>query len=152
MHQYTILVAPADTKLKEVLLGAMAKRANYQGDAGMDLANLREDFRVPAGTAGTKIPLGYKICVRREINGVWHAWPWAIVVRSSTARTPLRLSNAVGIIDAGYRDEIMAIVDNGSSEDFVLKHGEARFQLVLGDMTPLDPQFCNIVVVNTLPS
>ena len=33
--------------------------------------------------------------------------------RSSTAtKTPLRLANSVGIIDSGYRGEIMAVVDN----------------------------------------
>ena len=31
------------------------------------------------------------------------------------AKTPLRLSNSVGIIDAGYRGEIGALVDNNAS-------------------------------------
>ena len=32
--------------------------------------------------------------------------------RSSIVKTPFRLSNSVGIIDSGYRGEIMAVVDN----------------------------------------
>ena len=32
--------------------------------------------------------------------------------RSSIVKTPFRLANSVGIIDAGYRGEIMAVVDN----------------------------------------
>ncbi len=32
--------------------------------------------------------------------------------RSSIAKTPFRLANSVGIIDAGYRGELMAVIDN----------------------------------------
>jgi dUTPase len=32
--------------------------------------------------------------------------------RSSIVKTPFRMSNSVGIIDSGYRGEIMAVVDN----------------------------------------
>jgi dUTP pyrophosphatase len=32
--------------------------------------------------------------------------------RSSIVKTPFRLSNSVGIIDSGYRGELMAVVDN----------------------------------------
>ena len=32
--------------------------------------------------------------------------------RSSIVKTPFRLANSVGIIDSGYRGEIMAVVDN----------------------------------------
>lgn len=32
--------------------------------------------------------------------------------RSSIVKTPFRLSNSIGIIDSGYRGEIMAVVDN----------------------------------------
>ena len=37
----------------------------------------------------------------------YHLYP-----RSSIVKTPFRLSNSVGIIDSGYRGEIMAVVDN----------------------------------------
>jgi dUTP pyrophosphatase len=35
--------------------------------------------------------------------------------RSSIVKTPFRLANSVGIIDSGYRGEIMAVVDNINS-------------------------------------
>ena len=35
--------------------------------------------------------------------------------RSSIVKTPFRMANSVGIIDAGYRGEIMAVVDNNDS-------------------------------------
>ena len=37
--------------------------------------------------------------------------PYYLYVRSSTGKTPMRLSNQVGIIDTGYRGELMAMVD-----------------------------------------
>ena len=37
--------------------------------------------------------------------------------RSSISKTPLRMSNSVGLIDGGYRGEIMASVDNISDDD-----------------------------------
>ena len=46
--------------------------------------------------------------------------------RSSISKTPLRLCNSVGIIDAGYRGNIMAFVDN-IDEDYDL--GTRLFQL-----------------------
>lgn len=41
--------------------------------------------------------------------------------RSSIVKTPFRLSNSVGIIDSGYRGEIMAVVDNIDSENNDMK-------------------------------
>ena len=41
--------------------------------------------------------------------------------RSSIVKTPFRLSNSVGIIDAGYRGEIMAVVDNIDSANNDMK-------------------------------
>ena len=37
---------------------------------------------------------------------------YMLVPRSSISKTPLRMANSIGIIDAGYRGEIMAAVDN----------------------------------------
>jgi hypothetical protein len=41
--------------------------------------------------------------------------------RSSIVKTPFRLSNSVGIIDSGYRGEIMAVVDNIDSANNDMK-------------------------------
>ena len=45
------------------------------------------------------------------------------------AKTPLRLSNSVGIIDSGYRGNIIGIVDNLSDEDFIVEPGTRLFQI-----------------------
>jgi dUTPase len=41
----------------------------------------------------------------------------------------LRMSNSVGIIDAGYRGNIMAALDNHSDEPYVIKKGTRLFQI-----------------------
>ncbi len=48
-----------------------------------------------------------------------------IFPRSSIGlKTPLRMANSVGIIDADYRGEISAIYENQSDGDYTLKKGE----------------------------
>ncbi|SVA76917.1 uncharacterized protein METZ01_LOCUS129771, partial [marine metagenome] len=43
--------------------------------------------------------------------------------RSSIAKTPLRLCNSIGLIDGGYRGEIMAVVDNIKKESYTVEPG-----------------------------
>ena len=50
--------------------------------------------------------------------------------RSSISKTPLRKSNSIGLIDGGYRGEIMACCDNIKGESYTAKEGERLFQLV----------------------
>ena len=50
--------------------------------------------------------------------------------RSSISKTPLRLCNSIGLIDAGYRGEIIAAVDNIKKESYKINVGERLFQLV----------------------
>jgi dUTP pyrophosphatase len=57
--------------------------------------------------------------------------------RSSIGKTPIRLANAVGLIDVGYRGEIIAIVDNIKTEDYTVEPGQRLFQLVAMDGSPI---------------
>ena len=63
-----------------------------------------------------RAPLGIK-CSMTHFNPVYKKSSgsgsgYYLYPRSSIVKTPFRLSNSVGIIDAGYRGEIMAVVDN----------------------------------------
>ena len=60
-----------------------------------------------------------------------------LVPRSSISKTPLRMANSIGIIDAGYRGEIMAAVDNISDEDYMISPGDRLFQLVHPTLYPI---------------
>ena len=55
-------------------------------------------------------------------------------------KSPLRLANSVGIIDAGYRGNIMGIVDNISQEDFMIEAGSRMFQLCSPILSPISFQ------------
>ena len=93
----------------------------HQGDAGLDLFITKDQVIDPGSTA--KIHLGIS-CENMEMK------PYLLMARSSISKTSLRLSNAVGLIDAGYRGEIMAAVDNIKDSSYRLEKGQRLFQLV----------------------
>ena len=63
--------------------------------------------------------------------------------RSSIIKTPLRLANSVGIIDAGYRGDIIACVDNIKSESYTINKGDRLFQICAGNLEPILFQLVN---------
>lgn len=74
-------------------------------------------------------------------TGIAIALPMAYVVhiypRSSIgAKTPLRLSNSVGVIDSGYRDEIKIIYTNTGTEPFGIEKGDRIAQMCI-DHSPM---------------
>jgi len=72
--------------------------------------------------------------------------PFLILPRSSTgSKTPLRLANSVGLIDAGYRGELLVCVDNVSDFDFIVPEGGLFFQLCAQDYVP----FGKVVLVES---
>ena len=111
-------------------------------DAGFDLYNTESIVSNGCQTiiVDYKIQCAMKVC----INGIERYIGYYLYCRSSTgSKTPLRLSNSVGIIDSGYRGNIKACFDNINinnsdinnsdilvgSNDFVLKQGERYTQL-----------------------
>ena len=63
--------------------------------------------------------------------------------RSSIAKTPLRLCNSIGLIDGGYRGEIMAEVDNIKGEDYTVEPNQRMFQLVAMNGSPISFEIVN---------
>lgn len=103
-------------------------------ESGLDLVT-PQSITVPGNAIGFKIKLGLKCEPFFEDNVVrgFYLYP-----RSSMgSKTPLRLCNSVGIIDASYRGEIMAVVDNISDEDFKIEQGIRLFQLCSPDLSPI---------------
>jgi dUTP pyrophosphatase len=75
----------------------------------------------------------------KKMNISYYLYP-----RSSMgAKTPLRLSNSVGIIDAGYRGNLIGIVDNLSSSDFVIEPNTRLFQICSPVLAPTTFQLVN---------
>ncbi len=93
----------------------------HDGDSGLDLFIINNQIVQSKET----ILLHLGICCE-NLDGL----SYFLMPRSSISKTPLRMSNSIGLIDAGYRGEIMASVDNISDKPFVLNKKERLFQLV----------------------
>jgi dUTP pyrophosphatase len=162
-HEYLNLkIKPLTNKIKELYKN---HGTFHPGDSGLDLFCI-EDITIEPRAYSIKVPLG--ICISAE-NFIGHVHensidPYRYVEnkyeannkylyrqssmylypRSSTGlKTPLRLSNSVGIIDAQYRGELCAILDNVSDKPFEMKKGERYFQLCAGDLRPIKFQLVN---------
>ena len=96
----------------------------HQGDAGLDLYILQNEKFLPGETK--LIHLG--ISCEPEDGRAYYLFP-----RSSISKTPLRLSNSIGLIDGGYRGEIMASCDNIKDFVYEVEKGARLFQLVASD-------------------
>ena len=103
----------------------------HDGDAGIDLFVIEEQT-IESGET-TLIHLGIA-CENMENK------PYLLMPRSSIAKTPLRLCNSIGLIDAGYRGEIMAAVDNIKLEPYTVEERQRLFQLVAMDGSPIQLQ------------
>ena len=58
--------------------------------------------------------------------------------RSSISKTPLRISNNQGIIDAGYRGELIIALDNISPVKWILYPGTRLVQSCMPSLTPFN--------------
>jgi len=96
----------------------------HKGDSGLDLFVVRDET-IPAGETRF-IKLGIKVAAWENSKNL----SWLLMPRSSISKTPLRLCNSVGLIDAGYRGEVMAAFDNVTSSDFDVKRGDRLVQAV----------------------
>ena len=77
-----------------------------------------------------------------EVPQAYYLYP-----RSSIIKTPLRLSNSVGIIDSGYRGEITAVVDkvDNQVDSFQIRAMDRYFQLCHPSLMPF-----KVIMVNTI--
>lgn len=111
----------------------------HPGDSGYDLF-VSED--VTFNLWETKfVNFGIKCemldCVGNNVS--YYLYP-----RSSISKTPLILHNSVGIIDAGYRGNIIAALkflpDGTDNQTYTLKKGTRICQICSGDLKPLNHQ------------
>ncbi len=100
----------------------------HNGDAGLDLYILEDITFNPGETKLIKLGIS---CEPRD-GRAYYLFP-----RSSISKTPIRMSNSIGLIDGGYRGEIMASCDNIKNYSYTAKKGERLFQLVSFDSSPI---------------
>ena len=109
-------------------------RSNYNTDSGYDLY-CSETVEILPHSVGT---LDFKIRCSPSFQRVsgYYLYP-----RSSISKTPLMMANSVGIIDHGYRGNIMAKVYNTSDKVYEVKKGERLFQLCMPSLEPFSVAF-----------
>jgi dUTP pyrophosphatase len=95
------------------------------GDAGMDL-RAREGVVIKAGGGRAIVPCGIRIAIPEGHAGF-------VLPRSGLARDHgITCLNTPGLVDSGYRGEIMVLlVNTDPSEDFEIERGERIAQLVV---------------------
>lgn len=108
--------------------------AQYATDSGWDL-RFAEDVTIPAGALSHKFDFGVSVCCYDKDFEGCALW---LLPRSSIVKTPLRLANSMGLIDASYRGTLKAFVDNrNSDEPFTVKKGDRLFQIASPTLAPL---------------
>ena len=100
----------------------------HKGDAGLDLYIIEDIEFKPMETKLIKLGISCE-----SISGK----SYYLMPRSSISKTPLRMSNSIGLIDGGYRGEIMASCDNIKDYVYNVCRGQRLFQLVSFDVSPI---------------
>lgn len=143
-----LLIKPRDSEVAE---NYKDWNEHHKGDAGLDLF-FPDTVTVPGKTIGMKIGLGIQCEPLGNIRPFKMGEPaglreypvaYELFPRSSIGKTSIRLANSIGLIDPGYRGEIMVMVDNLSEEDFTLEKGTRLFQLVAADRKPIEIMITN---------
>lgn len=107
-------------------------------DAAADLY-AKETITLAAHSLSNKINTGVNIALPEN-------WMAIIVPRSSIgAKTGLRLSNSVGIIDSSYRGELGILYDNISDSDYTINAGDRIAQLLVFPSYTFKPQVVDIL-------
>ena len=109
------------------------KQPQYVDDAGWDLF-FPEDITIAARET-KRIHLGVAVACYSD-SEYFTGSACMMIPRSSIVNTPLRMANSIGLIDAGYRGELIAVVDNCSDEPYEVKCGTRLFQLVGRSLLP----------------
>lgn len=145
---YTLYLYTPDPILKQLYT---TKSAIISEDSGIDLY-LPETLSNLCGTVFLSHRVICKM-TRTDQTGE-HPIPYYIYPRSSLSKTRFRLANSVGIIDSGYRGELIAALDvlpqtsADGSVSFTPQGVEAHQRLVQVCTPTLEP--CRLRVVDTL--
>uniref|UniRef100_A0A6C0JLS3 dUTPase-like domain-containing protein n=1 Tax=viral metagenome TaxID=1070528 RepID=A0A6C0JLS3_9ZZZZ len=113
-------------------------------DSGFDLLSSRQTLDFSNNRHGVELKLGAHFAALDENE---NPVPYLLLARSSTSLTPLRMSNQIGLADAGYRGELIARVDCVSdATEYVIEGGRRLFQVVQHNWLP----WKNIIFVKNL--
>jgi dUTP pyrophosphatase len=136
-YQLNVMIDSTNPRVKEHYESFVS---HHDGDSGVDLYNFKDipvDF-LAIGTVDFEIKCEMIDSTTNELTSYY------LVPRSSISKTSFQLANSVGIIDAGYRGNLMAKVRCFNTNGEVMRQG-SHFQIVAPDLKPI-----KVYVVNSL--
>jgi dUTP pyrophosphatase len=111
-------------------------------DAGFDL--FTPETMLASALNTQKVNYGVKCSAVLVINNKEQPTGYYIYPRSSTgSKTPLRLTNSVGIIDSGYRGHLMSFFDNIRSMDYTITKMDKLVQICAPGLLPIIVEIVN---------
>lgn len=115
-------------KIKKLHPDAVIPRYAKAGDAGLDLTAVSQEFEDGGGRRLQVYKTGIAVAIPEGYVGL-------LFPRSSVSKTSLSLTNSVGVLDSGYRGEIVfkyAISENARPTDSsTYKPGDRVGQLIV---------------------
>jgi len=151
LMELRIFIESNDNRLNDMYINAaIAHNVKMHNsdfpDAGFDLFTPVETQCMDGDV--TKINFSVK-CSARIIceNGKTYNTGFFMMPRSSLSGTPLRLANSVGVIDSGYRGNLMGKFDCfiGNDDIFNVNHYDKLLQIVAPGMVPI-----YVTIVNSI--
>ena len=105
---------------------------NTGEDSGFDLY-CPEEITVKAGeTVWVNLGIACQASISKGVGCAFYIYP-----RSSLSKTSLRLANSVGIIDKGYRGNLILALDNIKTEPYTIQKGQRLAQICAPDLSPI---------------
>lgn len=104
----------------------------HEGDAGLDIFTPTKTVIMPLSKGIIKTGIHCEATENGKNCSFW------MLPRSSVAtKTPLILANSMGLIDAGYRGELMGVFYNTSNTAFVVEQGTRLLQICSASLMPV---------------
>lgn len=120
-----------DLPVRRLHPDAVLPRRAHPGDAGLDLVAIAPHDLPPGGRAA--VPTGLAVAIPQGYAGL-------VVPRSGLARrNGVTVANAPGLIDSGYRGELIVLLVNLGDAPHAIAAGDRVAQLVItpvADATP----------------
>lgn len=138
----TLYILPHNDEVKRML--EIQLKNQRTTDSGFDIPMLAQNIDMSQKTHC--FSLGISVGATSELG---EPYPCLLLPRSSIYKTPFRLCNSIGLIDAGYRGEVKAMVDNKAVEDVStlrIDEGTRMFQICQHNFLPWD----NIILVDNV--
>jgi len=106
----------------------------HEGDSGLDVF-FPEDVTIGARET-LLVDLQIQCEAVLETNNTRNL-SYYLYPRSSLVRTPLRMANSVGIIDAGYRGNLQVALDHFGDTEYTIEAGTRLFQICSPTLDPI---------------